>query len=244
MASKDVETNRSRGALQSYGEDAMPIHVRLPAGKRIYQREVMFPDIDPPLSPSASLAAAVHSPPSRPKSPETMELPPAKTRTAGSFAPYALALCILASVGAPFLIARQHDAPVTAAPRDLSLHQPPANVSESAKRDEIQPPPAPVKELTASPEEQELLYARRETLQPGWYVQVAAPPDQSTTAGILHMLRAKGFSAQIQEVQSEGARHFRILLGPQLSTDEARSLCARVKKTDALAKEAFVKRMP
>jgi cell division protein FtsN len=74
-----------------------------------------------------------------------------------------------------------------------------------------------------------------------WYLQVSAESTQAGAQGVISQLRAKGYSAEVEEASVRGKTFYRVLAGPFERT-QAQSLITPIRKALGRTESPFVKR--
>ena len=97
---------------------------------------------------------------------------------------------------------------------------------------------APVKKTEAVSSKSSFI---RNVLPKGWFAQIAAPKSISEAESVARQLKAAGFSVMIERADVRGDLYFRLLVGPEVSKDQAERLIAQVKREKIVKSDPFLR---
>ena len=101
---------------------------------------------------------------------------------------------------------------------------------------------AVIGEKPAEPEPLRLARPAVPTKLSGWFIQVSAPDTYAAAETISQELKLAAAPSVIQETEVNGAVHYRVLVGPMSSREQARMLFSRLKAQPGVTADAFIRR--
>ncbi len=112
------------------------------------------------------------------------------------------------------------------------------NETLSAKKIEVAKA-TPTKKLVTTPSVKSGFV--RDVLPKGWFAQIAAPKSVGEAESVARQLKAAGFSVMIERADVRGDQYFRLLVGPEVSKEQAERLIAQVKREKVIKGDPFLR---
>lgn len=133
--------------------------------------------------------------------------------------------------------------PVAGAEVDLAAGKANAVVTDTeqsttAVKEAEVPSASPQPSPSARPVESGFLKAK---LQPGWYVQIAAPESLTEANKLAGNLRESGFPVSVEKAMVRNQNYYRVLVGPEDNSAQGERLLQQVRREKAVMGQPFLR---